>query len=56
MIEKGKKVGLEQGLGREKNLILQKKNKRDRKRDKSQGSPHCHAAGTVTGKTFLYSF
>ena len=28
MIEKGKKVGLEQGLGREKNLRLQKVNLR----------------------------
>ena len=29
---------------------------RDRQRDKFQGSHHCHAAKSITGEGFLYSF
>ena len=37
------------------NLLKQMKN-RDRQRDKFQGSHHCHAAKTIVGEGFLYSF
>ena len=37
------------------NLLKQMKN-RDRQRDKFQGSHHCHAAKSITGEGFLYSF
>ena len=42
--------GMEWRLGREKNLRPYKKNDRDWKRDKAQGSHHRHMAEIITGK------